>query len=190
MVETQGSRPGWGEVYFSTNYDPGAGAVRASNTSKLISSGNVDQVFAVPEEPLRHLAFGAGGEAFLTERTLKSVNFALWRVRVFNHMVSLMTQFNARHLPEIVSSTTSASARADLAFAGYHISTMVHLDGIGAANAPGGWYLELKEAVAENLDALDARAGMSWFERSPWRLRIGDWVALGAVGGAAGYWLS
>jgi hypothetical protein len=38
---------------------------------------------------------------------------------------------------------------------------MVHGDGIGDANASGGWYRELKNAVQSNIDELEQRLSVA-----------------------------
>jgi hypothetical protein len=179
MVEGEGELAGWGERYFSTVYDEDGAIKRARRTGELTSKKRaIDQVFVVPPEPLQSLAATVGSErGLISERTLVAANFALWRVHVFNQLVDQLSRFNARHVAEIKDKATTPTRRRVLARASVALSKMLHGEGIGRANAEGGWYRELKSAVSENVDTLHDQQRFSWPDG---RLVLGD-VAVTAI---------
>jgi hypothetical protein len=158
MIRRGDDAPGWGELYFSKIYTPDVHASRSEYTRERIRNRELDQVFVVPPEPLRLLATTSPGP--ISGRTVAAANTALWRVEVFNQLVLGQTMFNAGIAAELKARSTSDGRLEDLGTAAAAMSAMVHADGIGAAQAPGGWYRELKEAIAANIDDLESRMSL------------------------------
>jgi hypothetical protein len=183
IVEGAAGQSGWGETYFSKVYDAREAALRATEDRRAIEGKSINQVFAVPTEPLAALATATGpGAELISQRTLIAANVALWRVRVFNQFVEMQSSFHVRHLTEIVDPNTGSDRRRALGVAADVVSTFMHGSGIGGANLPGGWYHELKEAVAENVANLDDRARRTWPGPPGERyLALGDLAVVGIL---------
>jgi hypothetical protein len=158
MIQGPSGGPGWGELYFSKVYTLEVHGERTEETRQRIMSRHFDQVFVVPAEPLRLLATASPDP--ISPRTVAAANTALWRVEVFNQLVFAQTAFNAEIAAELTDRCTTESGREDLAEAAALLSGMVHGDGIGGANAPGGWYRELKDAVESNINELEQRISL------------------------------
>lgn len=166
--------PGWGEIYFSTVYDGREALRRGAATRGAIERREWDQVFVVPTAPLELLATTSGG-GLISEETVFAANFALWRVMVFNQFVEQQAFFNALHAAEILDPGTSAERLITLGVAAGNLSEGLHLDGIGRANADGGWYDRLKKAVANDIERLGELAHESWWHHGGERhLLVGD----------------
>jgi hypothetical protein len=114
---TAGQAVGWGQSYFATDYTEDVANERARETRDLVMQRGIDQVLAVPTEPLAKLATATPHEGLITPTTIGIANFALWRLRVFNQLVVQLTDFNTKHAVEITSSGTDASRREDIAAA-------------------------------------------------------------------------
>jgi hypothetical protein len=102
---------------------------------------------------------------------------ALWRVRVFNQLVRVQDDFNARHATEFVHGDPARLAA--LADATRELSFGLHFHGIGQAGTDDGWYGRLKRAVAADIERLGAlgREGL-WAPRHGERhLIAGDVLA-------------
>jgi len=69
---------GWGEIYFSNEYDGRTALLRGNEAYKAIKQHGWDQVFVVPTEPLALLATTSSD--LVSEETIFAANFALWRV--------------------------------------------------------------------------------------------------------------
>jgi hypothetical protein len=158
--------PGWGEIYFKQIYDGRTGLVRGLQSRKDVESRNWDQVFVVPTEPLELLATATGGGELISEETIFAANFALWRVKVFNQFVWAQTRFNVEHGAEIIDPATSRDRLTTLGIVASTISEGIHIDGIGKAAEPSGWYGRLKTAVAADIARLDYLLDAPW-----WRYR-------------------
>jgi hypothetical protein len=159
MIESPSGGPGWGELYFSKIYTPEVHVERTEETRQRIMARHFDQVFVVPAEPLRLLATASPDP--ISPRTVAAANTALWRIEVFNQLVLEQTAFNAQIAAELTDRSTTSSKLEDLAQAAVLLSRMVHGDGIGDANASGGWYRELKNAVQANIDELEQRLSVA-----------------------------
>jgi hypothetical protein len=170
--------PGWGDIYFRTIYDGTQALRRGLEARKAVEEGKWDQVFVVPTEPLEHLASASSaGPGLISEETIFAANFALWRVHVFNQFVQEQTSFNVQHATEILDTNTTKERRLTLAVTADSISQYLHLDGVGAASAPGGWYDRLKKGLAADIERLDELAALRWW-RQERRLRVADTAAL------------
>lgn len=166
--------PGWGEIYFSTVYDGREALRRGAATRGAIERREWDQVFVVPTAPLELLATTSGG-GLMSEETVFAANFALWRVMVFNQFVEQQAFFNALHAAEILDPGTSAERLTTLGVAAGNLSEGLHLDGIGSANAQGGWYDRLKKAVASDIEKLGDPSAERWRDyRDQRHLLFGD----------------
>jgi hypothetical protein len=75
----------------------------------------------------------------ISEETVFAANFALWRVMIFNQYVQQQALFNALHAAEILDPATTDDRLMTLGVAAGNLSEGLHLDGIGQANADGGW---------------------------------------------------
>jgi hypothetical protein len=167
--------PGWGEVYFKQVYDPRTGFLRAQQSRKAVEGRDWDQVFVVPTEPLELLATTTIGGELISEETIFAANFALWRVHVFNQFVWMQTLFNVQHGAEIVDPATSRERLTTLGVVASQFSEGIHLNGVGNANDPNGWYGRLKTAVAADVEHLDDLLGAPWWRyREERRLLFGD----------------
>lgn len=171
--------PGWGEIYFSTIYDGREALRRSVATRAAVEQRNWDQVFVVPTAPLELLATTSGG-GLISEETVFAANFALWRVMVFNQYVQQQGLFNALHAAEILDPATTEERLRTLGIAAGNLSEGLHLDGIGHANAEGGWYDRLKKAVASDIDRLGELSAERW-----WRYGGERHLLFGDVGVAA-----
>jgi hypothetical protein len=146
-----------------------------------------DTVLVVPTEPLAKLATTTPQEGLIDSSTVAAAHFALWRVHVFNQLVCQLSDFNTRHLDEIVSEATEPARRADLAAAARALSVMIHLDGIGWSwgSLPGGgrgWYGTLVEAIGSNLNQLQAKRDASlWRQLFEWPYSAFDLLVLGVL---------
>src|SRR5262245_44282113 len=158
--------PGWARSAFAIRYDDAQVLARARVASEAVRQGLLDHVFVVPTEPLRLLATAAPQQGFISERTVAVANLALWRVDVFNQLVSAQSQFNVRHLTEIVDPSLPDDRRQLLADAAEKLSYLVHDSGIGEANAPGGWYRELDRTIWSDIEALERREQAPWWRRA------------------------
>jgi hypothetical protein len=166
--------PGWGEIYFSTIYDGREALRRSVATRAAVENREWDQVFVVPTAPLELLATTSGG-GLISEETVFAANFALWRVMVFNQHVQQQGLFNALHAAEILDPVTTAERLTTLGVAAGDLSEGLHLDGIGHANADGGWYDRLKKAVASDIERLGELAAEPWWHHGGERhLLVGD----------------
>jgi hypothetical protein len=109
------------------------------------------QVHRVPIEPLTALIEQPGVANLIRKETVESVNFALWRIGVFNQFVQQQTDFNTLHLAEIGDPRTPHARRVVLAESARAISKSLHGDGIGDA----GWYQTLKDELGKNITELE-----------------------------------
>jgi hypothetical protein len=128
----------------------------------------------VPTEPLQRLATTPAGGDLISPETVFAANWGLWRLRVFNQLVTQQGIFNMNHAVEIFDEATSPSRRADIAQAAQEISEGIHLSGIGEANAAGNWYRRLTDSVAADLSKLDDIGKTPW-----WRYPDGRRLAFG-----------
>lgn len=156
---TAGQAAGWGQLYFSTDYDDLTAVTRAEQTRNSVRAGGVDQVFVVPTEPLAKLATATPHEHLVTYKTIAIANFALWRLHGFNQLVRQLTDFYTANITEIT--TGEEERRKEIAEAAMFLSWVVHHDGIGRAwsvlpDGGRGWYGELVEAIGENMTGLDS----------------------------------
>jgi hypothetical protein len=167
---------GWGELFFSTEWTAENAKRRAQADFDSIQKRTFGQVFLVPTQPIASLLASPAAGDLIRSETIEAANIALYRIGAFNQLVQKQTDFNARHLPDIVDEQLPAPRRKALAHAAYKISYMLHVDGVGTANAAGGWYRKFKDAVESNITALDA---------SPWWNRIALDLAIVVVIAAA-----
>ena len=119
---TAGQAVGWGQLYFSNEYDDAAALARARQTHDDVMEGRLEEVFVVPVEPLARLATSAPQEGFIENATVATANFALWRIQIFNQLVNQLTDFNAMHADEIMSANTEQARREDGAHDDYHLA--------------------------------------------------------------------
>jgi hypothetical protein len=181
MVRGLDGREGWGDLYFQTRYVLGSPALKnqESNATRMVTEAlGLQQVLEVPTEPLAAVATAIYPSGLLLERTRIAANTALWRVHVFNQLVRQQTSFNRQHLAEVTDDGTSDQRRTALATASARLSVMLHLDGIGTASDPDGWYGQLKDALETNVAHLECRHGFSfwrWFEEP---LVLVDFIAV------------
>ena len=73
------------------------------------------------------------------------------------------TDYYALHMAEVRGSVIDTNRREEIGDGALGISNMIHRTAIGEANAPGGWYAQLREDVQKNISALDARLGSDWW---------------------------
>ena len=164
-----------GLALLGTVYTDADAAARATEGMKGVHRGTFDQVFVAPIQPLELLARASPQAGFISVATVSAANVALWRLQVFNQLVTQQTLFNALHAAEITDRATSPERRSALAEAARNVSFTLHRHGIGPANAPGGWYRNLKEALSGDIAELERR------ERRPaWRRAL-DEPAFAAV---------
>jgi hypothetical protein len=150
MIKWKAER-GWGDRHFGTAYSEPEAETRARQDFDAIMEKTYAQNFRVPTEPLAALI--QRPDALITSGTVEAVNIALWRIGVFNQLVQQQTDFNARHLAEIIHSNLPDERRRDLAEAARRISVMLHRDAIGDAS----WYQDLKAALTANIETLESR---------------------------------
>ena len=131
-----------------------------------IERGGFDLVFVVPTEPLEHLARASPRTGFISVETVSAANVALWRLQVFNQLVGQQTLFNALNAAEITNRSLDPERKAALAEAARGMSFTVHRHGIGLANAPGGWYRNLKEALSSDIAELERLERRPWWRRT------------------------
>jgi hypothetical protein len=183
IVEGLPGQRGWGEFYFATIYDSRETQRRALETRGMVEKHGWDQVFVVPTAPLELLATSNHG-GLISEETVFAANLALWRVEIFNQLVQQQAMFNAVHAPEILDRNTTGDRLTILGIVAGNLSQGIHADGIGRANAEGGWYDRLKKAVAADVERLGEAAQEPWWRSEP-RLLVGDLVVLLLVAIAA-----
>lgn len=164
---------GWGQIFFSEDYEGVTLLRRVAGTRRLIRRRRLDQVFVVRTEPLERLASTRPSPGLISEATVSAANFALWRVRVFNQLVAKQTAWNVQHSAEVVDRRTDRQRRRALADAAARISLEIHRFGVGVAwarlpDGTRGWYGAFVETLSENIDNLE-RPRVSW-----WRSYIGD----------------
>ena len=165
MVEHRHT-PGWGEEYLAELYTDADAAARASLAVMSVERGTFDQTFVVPTEPLELLARASPQTGSISVETVAAANVALWRLKVFNQLVGQQTLFNALNITAIVDSSLTPERKATLADAARAIAFVVHRHGIGMANAPGGWYRNLKESLADDITALERLEARPWWRRA------------------------
>jgi hypothetical protein len=140
-------------------------------------------MFVVPTQPLTLLLASPATADLISPRPSSPANVGLWRIRVFNQLVTMQGHFNMQHLTEIKDMELPESRRDLLALSAQDVSRMVHRYGIGEANVQGGWYQRLKAAIRADLDRLEteqSRKLLTWRGRA-WRLAIGDASVVGAA---------
>jgi hypothetical protein len=120
-----------------------------------------DPSCVVPREPLVALVNSPSAGDLIAVETVETASLALYWVGVFNQLVQQQTDFNARHLAEIRDARIEEERLAAIGRGAYEISHMVHATGIASANAEGGWYRRLSEAVETNIADLEKRL-RSW----------------------------
>lgn len=133
----------------------------------------------MPTEPLELLATTTIGGELISEETVFAANFALWRVHVFNQFVWTQTLFNVQHGAEIVDPATSGDRLMTLGVVASQFSEAIHINGVGNANDPSGWYGRLKSAVAADVQHLNDLLQAPWWRyRDERRLLFGDAAVL------------
>jgi hypothetical protein len=185
MVERVGDDVGWAEHFFTTVYtrssnDPEVEA-RVKETYNSAYKGDPFQVFPVPRAPLELLVSSPATAGFLSDETVFTANHGLWRVRVFNEFVRMQADYNTRFIAELRDSDLPESRREALAEGAVWVSRMLHAFGIDEANAEGGWYRRLKQALDEDIDGLAAQRAQGLFEYGEAR----RWLLIGDLGMAA-----
>lgn len=165
MVEHRGG-PGWGEAFLRERYTEALAIQRATTSMRSVEHGFIDQVFVVPTEPLELLARASPQVGFISVETVSAANVALWRLKVLNQLVGQQTLFNALHVAEMTDPATTTDRRAALAEATRVVAYTVLRQGIGEANAPGGWYRNLKEALSGDIATLERRGARPWWRRA------------------------
>ena len=165
MVEHRDG-PGWGEAFLGDAYTDADAVSRATHAMKGVDRGMPDQTFVAPTEPLELLARASPQAGFISVETVSAANVALWRLKVFNQLVGQQTLFNALHMAEITDRSTSKERREVLKEAARTVAFTVLRHGIGEANAPGGWYRNLKEALSHDIANLDRRGARPWWRRA------------------------
>jgi len=161
-----GMAEGWGSWFFSNGYSSENAGLRArQDFEKISNSKNYGQVFLVPAHTVAALLTSPSVGDLVSLETITTANLALYRIGVFNQLVKQQTEFNTRHAAEIVDDTLPPERRTAIAREAYGISNMIHADGIGEANLPGGWYRSLTEAVEKNVCALDIELARCWLSR-------------------------
>jgi hypothetical protein len=166
----------WGEAYFAEVYDFATAVARAKEAGAAVTNRRAwESVFSVPTEPLAVLA--TSSTDLISSETIFAANVALWRVRVFNQLVRVQDDFNARHASEFVQGDPPRLAA--LADATRELSFGLHFHGIGQAGTDEGWYGRLKRAVAADVERLGAlgREGLWTPRRGERHLIAGDVLA-------------
>lgn len=158
--------PGWARAAFSQQYDDAVAMTRARLAATGVRQGVLDHVFVVPTESLRLLSTAAPQRGFISERTVAAANLALWRVHIFNQLVTAQSDFNVRHLAEVVDASLPRERRELLAGSAEKLSFLIHRSGIGDANAPDGWYRELDRAIWRDIELLRSREKAPWWRRA------------------------
>jgi hypothetical protein len=170
---------GWGDLYFAHGYDDDGAKRRAASDAEAILNGTFNQVFVVPAEPLLVVAASPAAGDLISDETIRAASFGVWKIGVFNQLVRAQTDWNVQHGVEVLDPATSDGRRDSLARAAVGVSHMLHLQGIGEANAQGGWYRRLKRAVDDDLLRLAVERRLLWTRNEWWHV-AGD-VAAGAA---------
>lgn len=160
-----GMTEGWGTWFFSNVWSGEALQKRAHQDYDAILQKNYAQVFPVPTQTVAAVLTSPSAGDLMSAQMIEAANLALYRMGVFNQLVAQQTAFNARYLAEIRDDTLLPERRTALAMAAFSISHMLHGTGIGDANAPGGWYRNLTDAVEQNVSALSAELTRRWLFR-------------------------
>ena len=157
---------GWGTIYFGNEYNAVTAYNAGLDAARLVEQGGSYQVFAVPSAPLERLATAGGVGDLISEETIFAANFALWRVGVFNQLVEKQTAFNVQHAAEISDDSLPAGTRKAISLAAQELNIALHLDGIGLAARPDGWFGGLTAAVNDDVARLDSMAATPWWHYS------------------------
>jgi hypothetical protein len=184
MVEGVGDEKAWAELYFATVYTPGSQelADRVHDASVSISRNQwAMQVFPVPLAPLELIVSSPATASLISDETVFISNFGLWRIGIFNELVRLQTNFNARMISEIRDEALDLDRRGAIIRGATWIAEQIHLYGIDGANAEGGWYARLKRALDADIKLLaeEREQGFSDYGESR------RWFLLGDLGMAA-----
>jgi hypothetical protein len=185
MVERVGADVGWAEYFFTTVY------TRASNDREVEArvkaaynsayAGDPEQVFPVPLTPLELLVSSPATAGLVSDETVFIANNGLWRVRMFNEFVRMQAEYNARVIGELHEKDLPDNRREAIAEGSVWISRMLHVFGVDEANAPGGWYARLKDALDADIDRLTDQRAEGFLDYGEAR----RWFLLGDLGMAA-----
>ena len=181
MVNGIGDDVGWAENYFATIYTPGGAELEqriedASGSIKQLRWAM--QVFPVPLAPLELLVSSPASAGLVSDETVFTSNFGLWRVGIFNEFVRLQADFNARYITDIRDEDLDVARREAIARGAAWIAEQIHLYGIGRANLEGGWYARLKRALEKDIARLTDDRKTGFFDYAESR----RWFLVGDVG--------
>jgi hypothetical protein len=180
--------PGWGELYFQTIWAGDRLKEQAGKASAAVLDGAtspvpVVQTYVAPTEPVRLLASAPHAGDLIANRTLSIANLALWQIHVFNQLVDAQTNWLTIHAQEIADPDTTPERRALLAKTARSLSWWLHARGVGEANAIGGWYRRLKEAVDADVERLGEARKRGLWPPAVWWLGVVDMIAAASAVG-------
>jgi hypothetical protein len=151
----------WGDLYFGDGYDDAQAIRRAEQDYDLVREGAYGEIFEVPAAPLEALVTNPATGDYIERSTVHAVNVALWQIGVFNQFVRQKTDFNTRHLVEILDEELPEPQRLALARAARSQSQMLHSHGVGI----NPWYANLKRELSANIEVLKHRRSRRWWTR-------------------------
>jgi hypothetical protein len=181
MVDGYGGRPGWGELYFTTNYTDEAAAKSGKSMAEDVLRTRRSQVVVVPTGPLEALIASAHAGDLISEATIYFANIGLWHLEVFNQLVVQQSHLLAQHLVRILDERLGERRRSLIANAIGSQATVLHRRGIGDPFTDGGWYRQLKESLQSDIARLDAELRKRWYPAGERGLVFGDATAAVAV---------
>jgi len=181
MVDGHAGGPGWGELYFTTNYTDEAAAKSGKSMAEDLLLSKHPQVLVVPTGPLEALISSAHAGDLISETTVYLANIGLWHLEVFNQLVLQQSHLLAQHLAKILDERLGERRRSLIANAIGSQATVLHRRGIGDPFADGGWYRQLKESIEGDIARLDDELRKRWYPSGERGLVFGDATAAVAV---------